>query len=154
MGEIVQQLTELFWGALPTAIIVFLFILFLRWSFWTPFQKVLEQREAATEGARKQASDLLAQAEEKIRQYEDALRQARAEIYREQEESRRQALEERAQTLTKAREQANQQIQQAKAEIATEVAGAKKDLEAQTRQLAEEITGTLLAPSHGSRGNA
>ncbi len=151
MEQIGHQLAELVWGALPTAIIVFFFILFMRWSFWTPFQRVLEQREAATSGARKEAGEMLARADEKVRGYEETLRQVRAEIYREQEAARREALAERGHALTEAREKASQIIQQARAEIAADVAAAKKDLATQAKKLAEEITRSLLSPSAGGK---
>ena len=147
MDQIGHQLVELFWGALPTAIIVFLFILFMRWSFWTPFQRVLEQRDAATAGARKSADETLARAGEKVRQYEETLRQVRADIYREQDAARRQALDERARTLTEVREKSRQMIQQARDQISAEVAAAKKDLETEAQRLAGEIARSLLEPA-------
>lgn len=144
MEKILQQLQELLWGALPTTVIVFLLFLFLRWAFWKPLERVLAQRQAATEGARQEAGELVAQANDKLRQYEDALRHARAEIYRQQEAARRQALDERSQILRDTREKAGQMVRQAKLEIAGDVDRAKKDLEAESRRLAEDITRTLL----------
>ena len=153
MDQIGQQLGELLLGALPTAVIVTLFIIFMRWAFWTPFQRVLEQREAATIGARKDADEMLTRAEEKVREYEDALREVRAEIYREQEEARRQALDERTRVVADTREKASQMIQKAKAEIASEVETARKDLGAQAKKLAKEIADSLLT-GQGSRRRA
>lgn len=149
--DILRQLQGLLWGALPTTLIVLLFFFFLRWAFWKPLERVLAERQAATEGARKEAGELLGQANEKLRQYEESLRQARAEIYRQQEGTRRQALDERARILRDTREKAGQMVQQAKLEIAGDVAQAKKDLDAETRRLAEEITRTLLEPTGGGR---
>ena len=145
--DILSQLVELFLGALPTVIIVFLLFFFLRWSFWKPLERVLAERHATTEGARQQAEKLLNTANEKLRHYEDALRQARAEIYRQQEASRQQALEERNRVAREARERAQESIRQAKLEIARDVDQAKKQLEAESQRLAEEITRTLLAPT-------
>jgi len=42
--EIVNQLGELFLAAVPTVIIVFLFYLFMRWSFFQPMERVLSER--------------------------------------------------------------------------------------------------------------
>lgn len=145
MDQIGDQLGELLLGALPTVVIVTLFIIFMRWAFWTPFQRVLEQREAATIGARKDADEMLTRAEEKVREYDDALREVRAEIYREQEEARRKALDERTRAIADTREKAGQMIQKAKAEIASEVETARKDLDSQVKKLAKEITQTLLS---------
>lgn len=147
MEGIVQQLKGLLLGALPTTAIVLFFFLFLRWAFWRPFERVLAERRAATEGAHREADQLLGQADEKLRHYEEALRRARAEIYRQQEAARQQALDERARILRDTREKANQMVRQAKLDIANDVALAKKELEAESRQLAEEITRTLLEPA-------
>lgn len=145
MDQIGDQLGELLLGALPTVVIVTLFIIFMRWAFWTPFQRVLEQREAATIGARKDADEMLTRAEEKVREYDDALREVRAEIYREQEEARRKALDERTRAIADTREKTSQMIRKAKAEIASEVETARKDLDSQVKKLAKEITQTLLS---------
>lgn len=145
MDQIGDQLGELLLGALPTVVIVTLFIIFMRWAFWTPFQRVLEQREAATIGARKDADEMLTRAEEKVREYEEALREVRAEIYREQEEARRKALDERTRAIADTREKTSQMIRKAKAEIASEVETARKDLDSQVKKLAKEITQTLLS---------
>lgn len=151
MERIAQQLLDLLWGALPTVAIVFLFFFFLRWAFWRPLERVLAQRQASTEGARREADQLLSQADEKLRQYEEALRQARGEIYRQQEAARHQALEERSRILRETREKANQMIRQAKLEIADDVAQARKELETESRRLADEITRTLLEPARAGR---
>ncbi len=135
MDSIVHQLADLLWGALPTAIIVFAFYLFLRWSFWRPLERVLAQRQAATEGARRQAEELMAGADEKLRQYEEALRQARAEIYRQQEAARHAALDERSRILHTTREQAKQALQ------------------AQSQLLAEQVANSLLAPERPAAGS-
>jgi F-type H+-transporting ATPase subunit b len=149
--DILRQLQGLLWGALPTTVIVLLFFFFLRWAFWRPLERVLAERRAATEGAQKEAGELVAQANDKLRQYEESLRQARAEIYRQQEAARRQALEERARILRETRAEAGERLRQAKLEIAGDVARAKKDLDAESRRLAEEITRTLLEPTGGGR---
>jgi len=147
MDQVLQQLLDLFWGALPTVLIVFFLFFFLRWAFWRPFERVLAERQAATEGARKDAETILNTANEKLHQYEEALRQARAEIYREQEAARSDAVEERSRTLRNTREQAAESIRQAKLAVAGEVEQAKKELETESQRLAEQIARTLLAPA-------
>lgn len=155
MEKILQQMVELlvplFVGALPTVLIVFFLFFFLRRVFWRPFERVLAERQAATEGARREAETLLGTANEKLRQYEDALRQARAEIYREQEANRGQALEERNQMLRETRQQADEMIRQAKSDTAGQVDRAKRELEGESQRLAEEIARMFLAPAGGGR---
>lgn len=152
MQQIIQQLLDLLVGAVPTVIIVFLLFFFLRWAFWRPFERVLAQRQAATEGAREGADALLKQTDEKLHQYEEALRQARAEIYQEQEASRRAALEERSHLLKETREQANERLRQARSQITAEVEQARRSLEAESERLAEEIARALLTPGGRKAG--
>ena len=52
--EIFSQLGELFLAAVPTVIVVFLFYLFLKWSFFGPIERVLHERAARIEGAQKE----------------------------------------------------------------------------------------------------
>src|SRR5579863_5623288 len=94
--EIVHTLGELFLEAVPTVIIVFLFYLLLRSTFFVPLMRVMEERSARTEGARREAEASQAAAREKVRAYEEALRKARAAVYAEQDVARRAILEERA----------------------------------------------------------
>jgi len=79
--EILHQLGELFLAALPTVVIVFLFYLFLRASFFKPMERVLAERRARTEGARRAADSAQAAAHEKVRAYQEALKKARAGVY-------------------------------------------------------------------------
>ncbi|MFQ5778698.1 MAG: ATP synthase F0 subunit B [Terriglobia bacterium] len=154
METLLPQLADLLWGALPTAVIVLLLFLFLRWAFWRPFEAVLARRQAATEGTRRDAEDILNRAQEKLGRYEEAVRNARAEIYREQESRRQRALEERNRILGDARQQAAETLRQAKLEIVRDVEQAKQALAAETERLAEQVTRALLPPAgpQGSRG--
>jgi len=147
----VDLLLPLFLQALPTVIIVFFMFFFLRWAFWQPFERVLAERQARTEGARQEAEALLVAANQKLHDYEEALRHARAEVYRELQASRRQALEERQQAVRQAREQASQMLRQAKLEITRDVEQAKKQLDAESQRLAEEIARALLSPAGDAR---
>lgn len=144
--EILKQLGDLFLAAAPTAVIVFLFYLFLRWSFFGPIERVVEERGRRIEGARRDAEELRKSAQEKSRAYQEALRKARAELFREQEAARRVALDERGASLLQARQRANEAIQEAKGRIRTEIQAARAELETSSTQLAEEIARTILAP--------
>ena len=50
MQVIGRQLAQLFLAAAPTAIIVFLYYLFLRWSFFGPIERILAERRARIDG--------------------------------------------------------------------------------------------------------
>jgi F-type H+-transporting ATPase subunit b len=152
--EILKQLGDLFLAAIPTAIIVLLFYLFLRWSFFTPIARVVAERSRRIEGARREAEDLRKNAHEKTRAYQDALRKARAELFREQEAARRVALDERGAALQQARQRANEEIQAAKKRIRTEIEAARVELETSSDQLAAEIARAILQPEPRPAGEA
>jgi F-type H+-transporting ATPase subunit b len=144
MTELLHQLAELFLDAIPTVILVFLFYLFLRASFFRPMERVLTERSARSEGARRAAQSAEAAAQEKWKAYQRALQNARAEIYGEQEAARRKALEARAALVRDARHQANGQIHTAKESIGRELAAVRSQLEAESQALADQIVRTIL----------
>jgi len=86
--EILNQLGDLFLAAVPTVILVFLFYLFLRWSFFAPIERVLSERHKRAAGARQEAEASRAAVQEKLRAYNEALRKVRGEIFVEQEQAR------------------------------------------------------------------
>jgi F0F1-type ATP synthase membrane subunit b/b' len=140
----VHQLGELFLEAVPTVVIVFLFYLFMRWSFFGPITKVLAERKARVEGAKREAEGFRAQAAEKQRADQEALRQARAQIFSEQEATRRVALDERAAAIQQARTRANDEVHAAKKRIAAEIDAARGELETSGDLLAEQIVQAIL----------
>jgi F0F1-type ATP synthase membrane subunit b/b' len=144
MEQIANQLGELFLAAVPTVIIVFLFYLFLKWSFFGPIERVLHERAAKIEGAHKEREALYAAAHEKERAYRETLRKARSEIFTEQDAARRVALDERSAVVAKARAAATEEIHAARKRIAAEREAAQGELEANSRQLAEEIARAIL----------
>lgn len=143
--EILSQLGELFLAAAPTVLLVFLFYLFLRWSFFTPIQKVLAERHARAGGARQQGEAARAAAQEILRTYHEALRKARMDIVAEQEAARRRVLEERQAAVQAARLAAQRDLQAAKKSLAAEVEAARSQLEQSSNELAREIAESLLA---------
>jgi F-type H+-transporting ATPase subunit b len=153
--EVLNQLGKLFLAAVPTVIFIFLFYLFLRWSFFAPIERVLEERQKRTEGARQESESLHAAAQDKHRSYKEALQRARGDIFAEQESSRRVALEERQRVINAARLAAQQELQAKKKSLAAEVEAARAQLEQSSAGLAAEIAEAILAggsPDPGSLG--
>ena len=144
MSDLVHQLGELFLRAVPVAVIVLLFYVIMRSIFFQPLLKVMAERDARTIGAQKAAEAAQGAAAEKVRQYEEALRQARAKVYAEQEADRRKLMEERAATLKDARSKADAEVNAARERVAGEFAGAKREIETLTGQLAAEIARRVL----------
>jgi len=144
--DILKQLGDLFLAAVPTAIIVFLFYLFLRWAFFAPIERVVRERCRRIEGARHESEELRKNAQEKTRAYQEALRKARGEVFRQQESLRRTALDERSASLQQARVHANESVQETKGKIRAEIEAARAELDSSTVQLADEIARTILQP--------
>jgi F0F1-type ATP synthase membrane subunit b/b' len=143
--EIFSQLGDLFLSAVPTVIIVLLFYLFMRWSFFGPLERVLAERHKRAEGARQEADASRAAVREKLRVYNDALRKARGEIFAEQEAIRRRILDERQAAINAARLAEQLDLQAAKKALAVEVEAAHSQLEQSSAELAGEIAEAILA---------
>jgi F-type H+-transporting ATPase subunit b len=142
--ELFHTIAQLFLEATPTAILVFLFYLFLRAKFFRPVQQVLAERKARTEGALREAGAIQAAAQEKLRAYHEAIRKIRAGIQAEQETIRRAALDERAEVVRAARARANERVRAAKNRLAAELEATRAQLDEQSRGLAEEIARRIL----------
>ena len=152
--EIVNQLGELFLAAVPTVIIVFLFYLFMRWSFFKPMERVLSERHKRAEGARIEAEASRAATHEKQRFYNETVKKARTEIFTEQESQRRRTLDERQSTINTARATAQTALQEAKKGIAADVKAARAELERSRDTLANDIAEAVLAGPPSGPGSS
>jgi len=153
--DILHQLGELFLEAVPTAILVFLFYLFMRWAFFGPIQKAMDERHARIEGARAEAARVEAEARQELDAYNEALKKARGKIFAEQEAARQVLLDERAKLLKAIRARALEEVAAAKRKIEAELAVARTEVERQTPALAAEIARTILerpSPLPGGAG--
>jgi len=142
--EILNQLGDLFLAAIPTVVILFLFYLFMRWSFFLPMERVLSERHKRAEGARQEAEASRVAAHEKLRVYNEALRKARGEIFASQESARRQVLDARQTAVNAARTAAQAELRSAKMALAAEVDATRSLLQQSSDTLAEEIAESLL----------
>jgi F0F1-type ATP synthase membrane subunit b/b' len=152
--EIINQLGELFLSAVPTVIIVFLFYLFLRWSFFKPLERVLSERHKRAEGAKIEAESSRAAVSEKLRSYNDAMKKARAEVFAEQESQRRRTLDERQATINAARAAAQTSLQEAKKGVAADVEAARAELDRSSGALANDIAEAILAGRPSGPGSS
>jgi F-type H+-transporting ATPase subunit b len=144
MEQTLHDLGAILLKSIPTLLLLIVVHLYLKWMFFGPMKKVLDQRRAATEGARQSANRALARASEKATEIEGALRKAREEIYQEQEKSRKRAVDEQSGRIEEARQQAHSLVRQAREQVAQETEAAKRDLSATIQGLADEIAKRLL----------
>jgi F-type H+-transporting ATPase subunit b len=145
--DLVRQLGQLFLAAVPTVVLVFLFYFFLRWSFFKPIERVLAERRARTEGARRDAETARHQAQEKLAAYRAALKSASGKLFLEQDAARRAAIEKREAAVRAARAAAQERVRAAKLEQEREFAAARTALEAPSVALGQQIARSFLSPS-------
>ncbi|HMD49232.1 MAG TPA: hypothetical protein VKG79_09050, partial [Bryobacteraceae bacterium] len=110
MDQTLQQLGGLLLKAIPTVILLLIVHFYLKFMFFRPLQKVLDERKRATEGTKEKAGQLLAKADQTHTAIESALRKAREEIYQEQEEARKVWTSDQAVRLDQARKESHQLI--------------------------------------------
>jgi F-type H+-transporting ATPase subunit b len=133
--------------AIPTFLLVILLHFYLKSFFFKPFEKMLNQRYEATEGARKLAEQILERAAAKASEFEAALRAAKGEVYQAQEKLYKQLQEQQAAELLTARKQADAAVKQAKAELAQDVEAAQARLALESDRLATQIAESILQRS-------
>ena len=139
----------------PNASLFLVLVLFLIFAFvlnrilFRPIGRVLDEREALTEGATNEARAAARRYQTELAAYEAAIRQARGDSYRRLEQERAAALEQRKLRIDEAKESAANEIQRARSEIADQAADARASLEAESRQIAQRISHTVLGRTVG-----
>lgn len=144
MDATLHALGEILLNAIPTFLLVVVLHFYLKYVFFKPLGRVLQQRYEATEGARKRAEESLEKAAAKAKEYEEALRVARAEIYQRQEQFHKELQEGRAGEVQAARRQAEATIEEAREGLAADLAQAKASLAGESEMLADRIAETIL----------
>jgi F0F1-type ATP synthase membrane subunit b/b' len=144
MEETLQALGDLLLKAVPTIIFFALLTIYLKYVFFKPLAKILEERKRATEGVRELAQRAFEEANKKTWEFQRALQMARAELEQEHEALRRRWTDEQQEAIQKARAEADQDIQRAKRLIAEEVERAQAELSASVDALSDRIVNALL----------
>jgi len=144
MDQMLSDVGAILLRAIPTFILVIFLFFYLRGMFFGPLEKVLAERRAKTEGARKQAKLSIELAEEKVAQYEAQLRAARTEVFAKGDAERKQWADAQAAQIAAAREKSLAQVREARAQIAKEAEQARTTLAAQAETLAAQITASVL----------
>lgn len=144
MDPTLKALTELLLKAVPTVFFLIVLTIYLKYVFFKPLERVLDERHRATEGVRKLADEAFAAADDKAASFEKALQAARVELHREQEAQRHKWLAAQAKIIASARAQAEDRIEEARRELAVETERAAAQLATEARSLAKQIVGSLL----------
>ena len=144
MDTMLHDLGQLLLRAVPTFLLVVVLDFYLKYMFFKPLEKVLQQRYDATEGARKLAEEALELAAAKTAQYEAALRAARSEVYQAQEQAHRQLAEHQAGELLATRQRTEQIVRDAQRQLAEDAEVLKPELAAGSDALANQIADSIL----------
>jgi F-type H+-transporting ATPase subunit b len=145
MEQTLNALGGLMLKAIPTVLLFVILYFYIKAMLFRPLEKVLAQRDALTDGARRTAQAAFEAAERKQKEYEQKFADARADVYKLQEETRRKWIEDQTAQVAEARKSMEQTIRGAKDQIAAEAATARERLAATSSQLAEEIAATVLS---------
>jgi F-type H+-transporting ATPase subunit b len=152
MPTILQQLEQLFVGAIPTALLFIVLVLAYQFLIQGPLTATLAKRRALTEGAMEDSRKAVAQAEAKTAEYAERLRQARAEAYKLREQRVQQWTAERDTALDAARKAASDRVRLAKVEFDVEAASARTTIQAAAADLAGlAVRAVLPLAAGGSR---
>jgi F-type H+-transporting ATPase subunit b len=143
MDSTLKALGDLLVQAVPTIVFFIVLTVYLKYVFFKPLAKILEQRRDATEGVRELARRAFEAADRKNSEFEHALQIARSELHQEHEALRRQWSDEQAEIVAKARAEADQKIQAARQQIALEIERAEAELEAKIDRLSDRIVQSL-----------
>lgn len=149
MQAIIQDLGNMFVGAIPTALLFIVLVLAYQALIQGPLTATLARRHTLTEGAMEAAQKAIAEAEARAAEYADRLRQARAEVYKAREQRVRQWNAERDAALDTARKAAALKVSQARGEIEAESAAANKVIQSSAADLAGRVVRAVLPVAAG-----
>ncbi len=145
MDSTLKAIGDLLVQAVPTIVFFIILTIYLKYIFFKPLARILDERKRATEGVRELARRAFEAADRKNSEFEHALQIARSELHQEHEALRRQWSDEQAQVVAQARAEADQKIQTAKQQIAREIEKAEAELDARVGDLSEQIVQSLTA---------
>ncbi len=144
MQALVYAARDLIVAALPTLVLFTLLSIYLKYFFFKPLAKALEERKQATEGTKHAAHNAFELAKRKASQYEEAFRAARSELYKEQEQFRNEIRGQQASALNEMRAKNDVMIAEARTRIEAETAAARATLDTEAEALAEQIATAVL----------
>jgi F0F1-type ATP synthase membrane subunit b/b' len=144
MDSTLKALADLLVEAVPTIFFFILLTVYLKYVFFKPMARVLDERRKQTEGVRELAQRAFDEADKKTSEFERALQLARAQINQENEALRKQWSDEQTQAIAESRAEAAQHIEEAKHQIAQEVEKAKGELDISVDRLSAQIVESLL----------
>ena len=149
MQVILQQIEALLFGAVPTILLFILLVVAYQFLVQGPLSRTLAERRARTDGAVEDAQKAIALAESRAAEYATKLREARNEVFKLREDRVKQWSMERDTALELSRKAAHAKVSHARAEIDTEAAQAKLNIQASAGDLANQVVRAILPLAAG-----
>lgn len=144
MSDLLQQLSGLVLGSVPTMFLFLLTLAAYRLLVHTPLTKVLRERYSRTQGAMETASASIAAAEAKTAEYENRLRAARVEIVRHRQQRVYALHVESEKSLSEARLATEKHTVATRRGLEESMKKARFQLDASIDELAAEVLRTVL----------
>lgn len=126
--------------------VVVFFVLFfvLRALVFRPMMALFDAREAAIDGAKKEARGLEKEAEQKLAAFEDEMAKVRVEVGAEREKMKAEARRSETKLLDKVRQETEITLSEADAQMSAEAARIREEIAIATPALAKSIAEKLL----------
>lgn len=124
---------------LVTFVLVWILVVVLSRVFFKPVSRIIGERTARIEKAKDETEKALAACEQDIKRIEDSLKEARAAAAGVREKAELEALKEKARIIQEIQQACRAQVDEAKGELDERVADLKKELDAATAGLSDEI---------------
>ena len=129
---------------LITFVLVWVLVIVLSRVFFKPIQRILDERASRIEKANAETEKTLAAYEQDLRRIEEGLKEARAAAAGIREQAALEALKEKSRLLQEIQVECRAQVDKAKAELGQRVEALKKELDATTEELSEDIERRIL----------
>jgi len=150
MSDLLQQLSGLVLGSVPTMLLFLLTLAAYRLLVHAPLTKVLQERYARTQGAMETASASIAAAEAKTAEYENRLRAVRVELVHHRQKRLHALHLESEKVLSEARQAADKQEVVALLSLEESLKKARFQMDASIHELASEVLRAVLSSGKAS----
>lgn len=144
MNEILNQLSGLILGSIPTIVLFLLLVAAYGLLVRRPLDAVLAERRARTTGAVEQARGAISAAEAETAVFEDKLRAAKASIFARRDEQLKRWNGERDEALEQARAATQQRVQAARQTLEQSASAARQQIEGMSGELSAQILKAVL----------
>jgi F-type H+-transporting ATPase subunit b len=154
MEQIVNQLRDLFLGAVPTIVLFLLLVVAYGFLVRRPLEAVLAERRKLTTGAVEAAQSAIQQAETETALYEEKLRSARSDVFNARDERIKQWAVEREKVIGEVRAETHEKVVTAQLAIEKNAAAVRQQIEGMSTELSAQVLKAVLPPEVAGTGAA